>query len=180
MQSMVRNNENEKAIKYLNKFARLLRTSLENSREDYVSVAEEIEALQDYISLQSIRFEGKFNYSLNAYDGYKDDEIKIPPMLLQPFVENAIYHGMKNITYKGVISIDISKTDRNLRCIITDNGSGVAQDKVTNHKSLAINITRERLDIVSKETGSPALFEVSGRQDGQSGTTVTLVIPYKS
>jgi hypothetical protein len=178
MQSMVRKNENEKAIVYLNKFARLLRTSLENSRENYVSVAEEIEALQDYISLQSIRFEDKFNYSLTVYEGYEDDEIKIPPMLLQPFVENAIYHGMKNITYKGIISINIGKTGHNLHCVIMDNGSGIIQDKIANHKSLAINITRERLDIISKETGSPASVEVSGRQDDQSGTTVTLVIPY--
>lgn len=101
MQYFIHQNENEKANLYLTRFSRLLRNSLEHSREEYVLVSEEIDTLEDYISLQAMRSGDSFDYIIKAYDGYKEDNIKIPPMLLQPFVENAIFHGMNNIERKG-------------------------------------------------------------------------------
>ncbi|WP_118974723.1 sensor histidine kinase [Taibaiella koreensis] len=179
MQNLVRNHENGKAILYLNQFARLLRTSLENSQADYVPATEEIEALRDYLSLQAIRFDDRFDYALNTYAGLDDDEIKIPPMLLQPFVERAIYQGMKDLAYKGMISIDINMAGPGLHCVIMDNGADLAHGTDDGYSSTAIHIATKRLEMISKELNAPASFTVSGRPDNKSGTVVTLIIPYR-
>ncbi len=178
VKGMVRLDERDKAILYLDMFARLLRTSLENSRENYVQVSEEIDALHDYVSLQAIRFENKFDYSFDIYEGYEEDVIKIPPMLLQPFVENAIHHGLSSMKVKGAISIQIKKTAGRLHCLIRDNGIGLIREKTGSHKSLAIQIARERIAIISKETGQSGSVDIVSNDANESGTTVELYIPF--
>ena len=179
MQYFINKNENEKASIYLNRFARLLRTSLEHSREDYVLVSEEIETLENYISLQAMQSGNGFDYTIQAYEGYKEDDIKIPPMLLQPFVENAILHGINDVQHKGHILIVIEKKERVLDCTITDNGSGIKHTGTAGRKSLSMQITQERLEALSKETGEEAKLEVVDRANsGETGTTVHMVIPF--
>lgn len=179
MQSMVRNNENEKAILYLSSFARLLRTSLEHSRENYVPLTDEVEALRDYLDLQALRFEQKFDYELDLYEGYENDDLTIPPMLLQPFVENAILHGIRSIEHKGLVSVVVEKGDGVLRCTITDNGKGIVPEETGKKKSLAIRIAQERLEIAGRETGHPGSIRVHNNA-GAPGTSVELLIPYQA
>jgi len=179
MQNLIHNHENAKAILYLQQFAGLLRASLENSRENYVPLHDEIEALRNYISLQAMRFEDAFDYSIQLYEGYEQDNIIIPPMLLQPFVENAIYHGIRGVRHKGSIDIHISRQEGSLYCTITDNGPGLQEKAATSRKSLAVRIARERLEIASKETGHTASVSVQNRQGETTGVVVELMIPYK-
>lgn len=182
LQSFIRNNEQEKSVKYLNQFARLLRLNLENSRESLVALKDEVEALQNYLSLQSMRFEGVFEYTVSVYEGYEEDEAYIPPMLLQPFVENSIQHGMRNIAYKGIIDIRIKRKGQALYCIIEDNGIGLqATNKQTGKKSLSGIITQERLSILSRQTNQPASLTIIDKQaQGKTGLKVELVIPIQS
>lgn len=179
LQSQIRSNENEKAIKYLNQFAKLLRVSLENSREGFVDLRDETEALRNYLSLQAMRFEDLFDYTVTVYDGYKEDDVKIPPMLLQPFVENAVHHGMSNIDYKGHIAVTISKQGKILHCTIIDNGNGLKPQKQHDKRSLSIQITRERLAALSKETGAEASINITSAERKAGGTLVELFIPFK-
>ncbi|XZF14544.1 histidine kinase [Chitinophagaceae bacterium MMS25-I14] len=179
LQSQIRAGEQEKASKYLNQFARLLRSSLENSREAFVPLNEEVDALQNYLSLQAMRFEEVFNYHVDAYPGYEEDDISIPPMLLQPFVENAIHHGVQSLGRKGNIEISIRKQTETLICTISDDGKGYNPDTTSSgHKSLSTIITQERLAILSRQTGRQASLHISSRAS-QQGTIVELVVPYK-
>ncbi|BAV05847.1 Histidine kinase [Filimonas lacunae] len=181
LQSFIRNNEPEKATKYLNQFARLLRINLENSRENLVALKEEVEALENYLSLQAMRFEGVFEYRVHAFEGYEEEEIYIPPMLLQPFVENAIQHGMRNLAYKGHIEVNIRLKGQALYCTIEDNGAGLQQhEKQVAKKSLSGIITQERLAILSRQTHQPATLVITDRQQqGQKGLKVEMVIPVR-
>jgi hypothetical protein len=182
LQSLIRSNNNEKSIKYLNQFARLLRVSLENSREAFVSLGQEIEALQNYLSLQAMRFEGIFEYSVEGYEGYEDDEVMIPPMLIQPFVENAIQHGVQNLDEKGELHISIRKDDGLIHCRIEDNGHGIRTNNNNNtgKQSLSTHITRERLNILSRRTGRSANLEILNKADSGKGrgTIVMMAIPF--
>lgn len=179
LQSLIAEGRNEKSIRYLNQFARLLRLSLENSRENFVPLEDEVEALQSYVSLQQMRFDNSFDYTIEVYDGYAEEELLLPPMLLQPFVENAIQHGLRNLGQKGMLHISIRRQDRALLCVIEDNGNGAPSlpEHSQQKKSLSTIITRERLAILSQETGVPASLDVSGSRG--TGTKVTLQIPFR-
>jgi len=186
LQSLVRKNERELSIKYLSKFARLLRISLENAREALVPVSDEVEALQHYLSLQQIRFRDVFTYHIDTYDEYENEAagLLIPPMLLQPFVENAIHHGMVGMKdNEGFIRITIRKEAHNLRFIIEDNGldEGIARQKDPEKKiSVSTTITRERLALLSKQLHMPASLEIVRRPPSAGGgMRVTLLIPFQ-
>lgn len=180
LQGHIRSYENEKAVRYLNQFARLLRVSLEHSRESFVPLPEEIESLGNYLSLQAMRFEDKFGYSIDIYEGFESDNVSIPPMLLQPFVENAIQHGLYGINRHGEIKIGIRKKGRSLICRIIDNGIGLREDGEHKRKgSLATIITRERLSILGRQMKIPATLSVRNNDAGMPGTTVELVVPYQ-
>lgn len=179
LQSLIAEGRNEKSIRYLNQFARLLRLSLENSRENFVPLEDEVEALQSYASLQQMRFDNSFDYRIEVYEGYQEEELLLPPMLLQPFVENAIQHGLRNLGHKGMLQISIRRQDRALLCVIEDNGNGVpaTDEQDRRKKSLSTIITRERLGILSQETGADASLEVTTLPG--AGTKVTLLIPFR-
>ena len=181
LQGFIRNNENERSIRYLNQFARLLRLSLENSREAFVPLQQEVEALKNYLSLQYMRFEDLFSYHIHLYEDYDEDEILIPPMLIQPFVENAIQHGVQNLHTKGMIQVNIDKTNGILRCTIEDNGKGIQQKTSDPEKrSLSTFITRERLEILAKKTGKKADLKIIDKEAEAKGTGILVIIdiPY--
>lgn len=183
LQSLIRNDERGKSVKYLNQFARLLRLNLENSRASFVLLTREVEALQNYLSLQLMRFETVFEYQLEVYEDYEDDEVYIPPMLIQPFVENAIQYGVQNLDAKGLLRIAIQKQENIIKCTIEDNGKGLQQDKIAVGKqSLSTEIIKERLEILSRKTGTKASLSVVDKASvgrGQ-GVIVELCIPYKT
>lgn len=178
LQSFIRHDEKEKSVKYLNKFARLLRLNLDNSRHNLVQLHQEVEALENYLSLQAIRFGNVFDYDIHPIEGCEDMDIFIPPMLMQPFVENAIQHGMRNLPYKGHISITLQLNNELLHCVIEDNGLGIVEKNEREKNSLSGIITQERLKILSKQTGKLASIVITDKKDkGGKGVKVTLIIP---
>jgi ligand-binding sensor domain-containing protein len=187
--SYIIRNESKKASEYLNNFARLMRLILQNSRSNYISLKDELEALELYMQMESLRFKNKFSYSI-AVDGDVDlSSIVIPPMLIQPYVENAIWHGLMHRSNgaEGLVKISISKNDDDLQCVIEDNGIGRKKAaelkalKQTNHKrSMGMQITQDRIEIINKLYNMNASINVYDMEDEHGnarGTKVELTIP---
>ncbi|WP_433778244.1 histidine kinase [Flavobacterium anhuiense] len=178
LQSFIRFDEKEKSIKYLSQFSRLLRSSLELSRKNYVPLDQEIEAIENYLSLQQMRFEYTFAYNIFVPDT-DTSALLIPPMLIQPFVENAIIHGIGNLSDKGLITLEIAVEENQIVVKITDNGKGY-QDKSnvdSDHQSLSGTIARERLEILARENKIKTNIEITSNDNG---TIVLLTLPLKN
>ncbi len=148
IQSFVMKNEKESAMEYLAKFAILIRGTLSASAEDLITLEQEIRILETYLDLEKLRFMDCFEYSINVDKNLDEQVVRIPPMLIQPFVENAIIHGMKDKEKNGLIHIDFSRVNNNqLEAVIYDNGlnreQGLNSPKL--HKSYGMSITSKRL-----------------------------------
>jgi len=171
VQSFVRLDKKEDAIEYLNTFSRLLRSSLELSRENLVPLEQEIETLNNYLSLQQMRFDGSFSYDIIHDDDIETDIVLLPPMLIQPYVENAILHGVDMERADGRVEIRLRLSGNILMVTITDSGnnSGIKQEKT--HRSLSGTISRERMALLGKK----ANVAIDKRPGG--GTIVAMSIP---
>lgn len=182
LQGMILNQEDEKSVFYLSKFSKLLRITLENSRDKTVSLSQELTAIQNYLTLQNLENES-FTYAVTVENTIDTSLFKIPPMLIQPFVENAIKHAFKNQKENRKIDVQLKYYNKELICIITDNGIGINAQKKENNKSkksLATTITSERLKTLSKDFKMKGSITIEDRQKyNEQGTIVTLVIPYK-
>jgi len=182
LQGMVLNKENKKAVNYLSKFSKLLRITLENSRDKIVSLSQELTAIENYLSLQNLENES-YKYTVLVDNTIDIPLFKIPPMLIQPFVENAIEHGFENQKESKKIDVHLTYVNKELVCTITDNGTGIdsqEENKNPNKKSLSTTITSERLKILSKDFNMKGLVIIEDRKKyNEQGTVVTLVIPYK-
>ncbi|WP_406843693.1 sensor histidine kinase [Flavobacterium soyae] len=178
LQSFIRFDEKEKSIKYLSQFSKLLRSSLELSRKNYVPLDQELEAIENYLSLQQMRFEYAFAYEIITPDT-DTSALLIPPMLIQPFVENAIIHGIGNHSDKGAIIIEIFSQENQLLVKITDNGKGYesTSNAKPNHQSLSGTIARERLAILAKENSIKTNIEIISNE---KGTVVLLTLPVRN
>ena len=183
LQGMILNKEREKSVSYLSTFSKLLRTILENSRYKTVPLSDELTAIESYMGLQNMDASIPFNFELSVSPKIDINATKIPPMVIQPFVENAIEHAFKEHTYPKSISVKLTFKEEDLICTIIDNGVGISdknQTKDTAKKSLATAITSERLKMLSKEFQSNGSLEIKNRKEvGEKGTKVTLMIPYK-
>lgn len=175
LQSFIRLDEKDEAIKYLNQFSRLLRSSLELSREKLVPLSKEIETLANYLSLQQMRYNNTFKFNINVPFNEDLDTIMLPPMLIQPFVENSILHGINLGDKESFISVDFLLEDPVLKVDITDSGKIIAKNKIQNHQSLSGIISKERLELLGKERSQNAGITYIKNENG--GTTVTLHIP---
>lgn len=178
MQSFIRDGDEEKSLKYLSTFAKLLRESLEHSREAVVPLSKELASLENYLHLQQMRFEGLFGYTVACPAALLQDEsVLIPPMLLQPFVENSIQHGFKGMQSGGRIDISIAMQDKKLLISIADNGAGLSHAEAGSaiHKSLSTRITRERLGMLSADTGVQSDLQIMPRLP--KGTIVEMAVP---
>ncbi len=183
LQGMILNNEQKNAISYLSKFSKLLRTVLENSRYKKVLLIDELKAIESFMALQNLAINPPYNYNLTIDPEIDKSKLKIPPMLIQPFIENAIEHAFPNKKKDKEINIKISFEEQKLFCRIEDNGIGINLDTQKHNKdksSLATTITSERLKMLSKEFKTSGSIEVKNKNIfGQQGTIVTLIIPYK-
>ncbi|MDR7212412.1 histidine kinase [Flavobacterium piscis] len=185
IQSMILQKDTIPAVSYLNKFAKLTRQVLEQSRKETISLEEEINTLKNYIELQQLRLNNGFDYVIECNYAVETD-ILIPPLLIQPFIENAVEHGLKpqENNVRGLIEIyfEEEETGRNLICTIKDNGIGLAASrklKINNkHQSLSTTITDERLTKMQKDNPNAGfiLKERDPETDGQ-GCIVILNIP---
>ncbi len=182
LQGMILNKEDEKSVSYLSKFSKLLRITLENSRDKTVSLRKELKAIENYLALQNLE-NNSYKYTVSVDNTIDRSLYKIPPMLIQPFVENAIEHAFINQKENKRIDVNLTYLDKNLICTITDNGIGIAssrEDTNGHKKSLSTVITSDRLKILSKDFKMQGSVNIQDRQkDNEQGTKVTLVIPYK-
>ena len=161
IENFIMQNKKRQASDYLNKFARLIRMILENSRDDLVTVAKDIEALQLYVDLEQLRFNQKFLYKTEIDEELLDDDYRVPPMLIQPFVENAIVHGLANSDKSDLyLKVKARLEGDYIKYTVEDNGVGRRQAAVyhaknrPNHKSIGMQITQERINIFSKQQRS--------------------------
>lgn len=176
-------NQADDAESYLERFSRLIRMVLEKSEKSSVPLHEEIELLRHYVSLESERFDGaeiEFNV---AYEGINPEEVNIPPALFQPYIENAIWHGLKPKNGQRLISLSFSKETDSLHVLIEDNGIGrAASAKIgtgkRKHRSLGMMIASRRIEILNRENLKHVEVEDIQDTSGQvSGTRIRLYIP---
>ena len=190
IQHYIINNKSDEAFKYLSKFARLIRMILNYSDKPTVTVGEDLETLTLYIELEKMRFEDKFDYTIQVDDSVEQDYDIMPPMLMQPYVENAILHGLNPKPEKGQLSIRLRSENNFLICTISDNGIGREKSSEIkhgtqgkNHRSLGMRITEERLKILNEINASHLSVVVTDMKtpDGiPAGTKVELFIPLNS
>lgn len=164
----------------INKFATLLRSTLTNSRKDNITLSEEINTLKNYIEVEQLMSEKPFTYKLTVETELDIEEILIPPMLIQPFVENAIRHGIMAVKRKGKLAIYFKTKDEFLLCSITDNGIGINQSKLlktkSNHQSMALQVTKERIEHLAKNN-TLKINELTDKNNKLAGTKVEFKIP---
>ncbi|MGH1336511.1 MAG: tetratricopeptide repeat-containing sensor histidine kinase [Aureispira sp.] len=181
IQSFMYKNDLKDASRYLSSFAKLVRAILENSRNEYITLDKEVQWLENYMSLQLLRFDNKFEYEIELEEELDSYGCLIPPMLTQPFIENALEHGLKSIDYKGQIKVRIYQQGSFLKVEVEDNGVGLEQAaKVTRnkeHKSLATTITQERLSFLNKNNQGKIAIEVQNVEP--SGTIIAFTVPIK-
>ena len=184
--SFISKNDDRSANKYLSQFSRLMRMVLENSKHDFVSLDSEIEILKLYLELEHLRFQDKFDYDFTIGEGIKKDEIEIPPMLIQPFIENSVWHGLRYLEEKGKLLVSVQKQEGKLLWIIEDNGIGrekSAELKTKNQqigKSTGMKNIDDRLRILNKMNNTNMEVRVMDLNDGTTGTKVEISIPYQS
>ena len=173
------------ASMYLNKFSKLFRSVLNNSGKALITLAEEIEVLELYLSLEHMRFEKSFQYSIQVEEDMEIEEILVPSMLLQPYVENALWHGLMHKKDDRQLNISFRKqSDEVYECIIEDNGIGRSkalelkkqQSKTKPHISHGMAICQNRIELLQKQ-GQHAVLEITDKYDANnegSGTQVLI------
>jgi LytS/YehU family sensor histidine kinase len=182
--SFILKSDRANASGYLTKFSRLMRLILDNSRSEFVTLENELKALDLYIQLEALRFNEAFSYSIKHETNTATQQILIPPMLLQPFVENAIWHGLLYRTEpNGMLQINVVEAGQRLYITISDNGVGrkaAAAHKsksALQNKSFGMKITEERIATVNEAYGTNAQITIVDDYDTQgvaTGTTIKL------
>lgn len=182
--SFIVQNGTDSALKYLSKFSKLMRLTLEYSKGSLIPIDKEIESLQNYLELEQLRFHNKFAFSIESSDKVEFN-MGIPPLLIQPFVENAILHGMVPKEGNGKIEVNFDVQDGQFICSISDDGIGLSkskhlkEDSVTAHKSMALEITKKRLEIMEATTLKSAKIDILELRNNEevTGTKVILRLP---
>ncbi|MBO7496180.1 MAG: histidine kinase [Salinivirgaceae bacterium] len=187
VQSFITSNNQLDAVRFLSKFAKLMRLILDHSMQQFVPLSDELTSLSLYIDLEKARFNNRFDYRIDIDDNVEEELVSVPPMLIQPFVENAILHGMMHKPEGGLITIKITDNGNNtLTCQITDNGVGrkaaaeIEKKGEKAHKSVGMQLTRERLQDLNRKTKSELSYTITDLEDSNGnalGTQVTIVIP---
>ncbi len=187
IQSYIFGQNGMQASIYLSQFASLMRMILDFSRKDHITLESELEFLKLYMDLQQLRIEHKFTYTVVTDENEETDSVLVPPMLAQPFIENAIEHGFFQRKGNGHILVSIKREGNFLRYTIEDNGIGLdaskkAKEQNATHESLAIKITTERLEsLYSTRRNGPAIdmIDKAALDTTTSGVRITFKIPYK-
>ena len=175
-------NESKIASNYLTRFSRLIRMVLNNSQKPLISLDDELEMLELYLEMERLRFKNSFDYAITFLNAIDSDNVFIPPLLLQPFCENAIWHGLMHKAGQGRLDIELSMQDNILNCVITDNGVGREKAEEMNsktaekEKSMGLKITTERLALLNREKGLHTFYEIEDVKDADGSATGTKVI----
>ena len=180
----IANNNELEANQYLTKFSTLMRRVMENSKEDFVLFAKEVELLKNYLELEKSRFPDKFDFAIYLDEELLVDEhLYIPGMLVQPHLENAIWHGLRYSKDKGLLQLSFNRKVTGMEIIIEDNGIGIAESKKTkteNQKSRngrGITNTMERIKILNELYHQHMTCEVEDKPAPARGVRVKLFVP---
>ncbi len=184
IQYFISSNERKAAYRYLSKFSKLMRRVLDNAEKSKLPISEELDSLKLYLELESLRFEGKFNYKIDVDAKIDVHNIEIPTLLIQPFVENAIHHGLRFKRSNGTLHVQISLEDNSIICIIEDNGIGIqkalkSKNKNGGHKPVGLKVSQERLATLNelRKNGRGVEIIDLAKTNGGTGTRVKIVIP---
>ena len=191
IQQMILANEEMVATRYLSRFSKLLRSILIHSDKESISLKEELEILKLYVELESVRFKDSFTYTIDCDEEIDVDELKIPTLLIQPFVENAIWHGLMHKEGQRHLSITFTDKEDHVQCVIEDNGIGrqkAREMKITSgqdkkHTSKGIEVSMERLHAMNKNGGAMGSLEIIDMVDAHGtalGTRVEINLPIQN
>ena len=187
IQSLVSAGDTGQARVQIGHFAQLMRGILNNSRQAFISLKEEADTLEQYLRIEQFCQQNKFEFNIELPNNIDAEELEIPPMMLQPFVENAVIHGVSHLAWPGKIAVIFRLEGRLLSCTISDNGIGrektarLRQERKPGHQSVAISVTRERLEALKGNASYEALT-FSDLKDAAGeiiGTAVLVLIPAK-
>lgn len=182
-QFIASNNEME-ANRYLTRFSTLMRNVMENSKEDFVLLSKEIELLKNYLELERTRFPDKFSYHIHVDDTlYANEHLRIPGMLIQPHIENAVWHGLRYIEDKGVLNLSFIKKGNGIDILVEDNGIGIAASKSVKtsnqlkHTGRGITNIEERIKILNELYQQQISCSIVDKAAPDHGVKVTISIP---
>jgi LytS/YehU family sensor histidine kinase len=179
-------NNKEQASEYLTKFSKLVRTILQNSQSSLITLESELESLELYLCLEVLRFDDHFDYRISVADDVDISILKVPPLIIQPYAENAIWHGLMHKEAKGHLEVEIWQNDKWLYFKITDNGIGrkqaaaLASKSANRHRSFGMSITEHRISIFQNANAkeSPiAIQDLAGSDGDAAGTEVIIKLP---
>lgn len=186
IQNFVINENSDQASIYLSRFSQLVRNILDNSVEEYVPLEKEINTIENYLELQKVRYGGKFDFKIIVDENLDQENMLIPPMLAQPFIENAIEHGIRHKATSGHIEIRFRLKDGLIRVEVEDDGVGrekaheIESKQRTRHRSMATSLTRDRLNTLNKKMKKKIRMEIIDLKDHTGkgcGTRVEFGVP---
>ena len=185
IQHFILKNEPDAAQKHLNKFSKLIRKVLENSKQEAIPLNEEIEMLQLYTELEAVRFSSKFSYKFVVSPNLNPDNMLVPPLIIQPFIENAIWHGLMHLKERqGELIVTFDRENEMLKCTVEDNGIGRKKSEElreeARHQPMGLSITHERVTLLNEVYHIAISVKVADKTntDGSAaGTAVTILMP---
>jgi len=180
-------NDERSANRYLSDFSKLMRLVMDTSKHDFITITEELEMLKIYLQLEHLRFNDKFNYNIHFVNEVEQLDYVLPPMLIQPYIENAIWHGLRYIDGTGVLNIEFEAKDNSLLITISDNGIGRKKSKelkTQNQKkqlSIGMQNIENRIELMNEIYNSDIKIEITDLYPDReyNGTQVKLIIPQK-
>ncbi len=181
-------NNKPNSSRYLTKFSRLIRMILQNSQSSFISLKSELESLELYLEMEAMRFDNHFSYKIIVPPELNISQLKVPPLIIQPYVENAVWHGLMHKEEKGELEIVVVQEENCLYIKITDNGIGreqaarIASKSATKHKSMGLLITADRIAMMKNGNGNESAVFINDlvhADASAAGTEVQIKIPVK-
>nr|WP_255490994.1 histidine kinase [Dysgonomonas sp. 520] len=182
-QFIAQNNELE-ANKYLSSYSKLMRNVMENSNKDFIPLSAEIEQLKEYLELEYMRFHDKFRYEINIDKDLDTDAVSIPNMLIQPQLENAVWHGLRYSEANGLLTLTVKNDGNKLSVIIEDNGIGIKRSNELKtkhqreHKSRGLTNTQERISLLNSLYNIDIFMEIKDKTADETGVIVMFSFPF--
>lgn len=185
LQNLILENEHMTSLDFISRFSKLMRSSLSFSKKEFISIEDELEFLEQYLQTEQLRFPERFSFELNCDESLINEQVQIPPLLLQPLFENAVKHAFSPKQKNGKISLSMTDEDGVIRIILEDNGVGIESSKVnvrsSTHESKGIAIVKERLRIMQDKNPNSIfsinMEDLSKRQNGVTGTRIEIKMP---
>ena len=176
-------NKELEANKYLTSYSNLMRNMMENSNKDFISLDKEVEQLKKYLDLEHLRFQDKFDFKIAVDEALDAERVFVPNMILQPHLENAIWHGLRYLENKGFLSLKFQLKNGKIVVLIDDNGIGLTKSqelKTSNqkvHESRGLNNTKERIDLLNELYKKNISFKITEKEAPETGTIVQIIFP---